>query len=193
MAAWSMPQVRLRPNARLRGLEMRTRIQKFNTDVGLSTLLHGLDHDHEELGSGSFGTVYASNTRPDQVIKVGRYDVKDADQDGWVSYVRALEHLPDDPELAQHAMRVYSLKLYPTCYAARIERLQPHSEHGNQWPWAKRPRDYSHKSMADFGDWLAETLDMRKYRFDLHGRNIMFRGNVPVYADPVFGLDLGED
>lgn len=167
-----------------------------------------------ELGSGAFGHVYDSSTKPNEVVKVF-----DPTEDGYFEYVSFIfkhklwERNPAFPKIIKilHAgehLAIVTMEKLRECPNNRIVKEQA-VKMGNMFRWrlkllgksraAKLAREaFSSRYYPTYQEFcdspllaLAYALRMiwrkwnGKFVMDIGERNILYRGNVPVVTDPL--------
>ena len=131
-----------------------------------------------KLGSGKYGSVFGNPKYP-YVLKVF---MKDSAYLRWIKFAMDNKDNPYVPEI-----RGKVVKITPMIYAIRLEKLTPGTFSGPfAQAYSKWQKDSSYKSddknIQDVLDYFAKN----KKLLDLHGENIMMRGNQLVVIDPFY-------
>lgn len=165
-----------------------------------------------EIGSGFFSTVYANRNVKDKVLKVFKGQDK-----GWTRYY-SLAKRSDNPHFPiVSRLGVLDLLGEPH-YCCLMEKLEPaflnHDSETNDFAWAiKRYMHHRDEYFVDLYEEkypdLMEALneigklalpwtpgpnsrlrsgDTMKYALDMKPDNIMWRGDIPVFTDPVYAI-----
>ena len=149
------------------------------------------------LGTGSYGSAYEHPNYP-WVFKVFK---NDKSYFAFFNYARRNQNNPNLPKI-----KGSYIKIGPDAYAVRLEKLQPMSQ--DEWIKLDKITDDLQEMVAKVtygGEWTAEEISLKKqfpgiYEIisamwnadifknsyaDIHSGNIMMRGDVPVFIDPV--------
>lgn len=148
---------------------------------------------YEELGEGSVGTVFAK-PGDDTVLKVARK------HDTWMMIAR--EQLKSGYK-NPHLQTVHALHIFKDGYVARRERLESHHQSartmevvwaGDDWlrhkirGQARRiSKDLTGRQLEALTFCLNATASAPSRCADLHADNLMMRGRVRVFIDPIHG------
>lgn len=130
------------------------------------------------LGSGKYGSVFGHSKYP-YVVKVF---MKDSAYLRWIKFAMDNKNNPYVPKI-----RGKVLKITPMIYAIRLEKLTPGTFTG---PFAKAYMNWQNdpsyqsddKNIQDILDYFSKN----KKLLDLHGENIMMRGDQLVVIDPFY-------
>lgn len=149
------------------------------------------------LGRATRSAALMHPERPDEVLRIGRYDGKDATDgtdpaDGWLFYYDMLVSQTDDP----CAPKVHKIDLFPTHYEVRMERLyeagREHKRDLSEVNYGRRA-DVKNKGFAAFIDKVRaawRTIDGAGWNggLDLHEGNIMRRADGQIVVTDPFCL-----
>jgi len=134
----------------------------------------------KKLGSGKYGSVFGNAKYP-YVIKVF---MKDAAYLRWLKFCMSNKNNPYIP-----AVRGKVIKITPTIYAVRLEKLTsgsftgPFYDEYRKWV-ADNSFKSSNKDIQDILDYFGKG-DNKKL-LDIHGDNVMKRGSQLVVIDPFY-------
>ena len=131
-----------------------------------------------KLGSGKYASVYG-HPKYDYVLKIF---MKDSAYLKWIEFVQKNKSNPYIPKI-----RGKVVKITPTFYAIRLEKLSRFTSGGKFMKdfseWERNPSFKSDdKDIQDILDYFAK----HKKLLDLHGENMMMRGNQLVIIDPFY-------
>lgn len=131
-----------------------------------------------KLGSGKYGSVFSHPKYP-YVLKIF---MKDSAYLRWIKFAMDNKNNPYVPKI-----RGKVVKITPMIYAIRLEKLTPGSFTG---PFAdayrKWQKDKNYKSDDKNIQEVLDYFGKNKNLLDLHGENIMMRGNQLVVIDPFY-------
>ena len=130
------------------------------------------------LGSGKYASVFG-HPKYDYVLKVF---MKDSAYLKWIEFVQKNKGNPYVPKV-----RGKVIKITPLFYAIRLEKLERYKTGGQFMKdfsaWQANPSFKSDdKNIQDILDYFAT----HKKLLDLHGENMMMRGNQLVIIDPFY-------
>jgi hypothetical protein len=131
------------------------------------------------LGAGKYASVYGKASY-DHVIKVF---MKDSAYLRWIKFAKDHEGNPYVPKV-----RGKVLKISEYIYAIRLEKLSAGNFGSTEFytEFAKWQRDGSYVSSDPDIQVILEEFSKNKKLLDLHGENVMFRGNQLVIVDPYY-------
>lgn len=135
-------------------------------------------HGFKLLGAGKYASVFGNPKYP-YVIKVF---MKDSAYLKWIQFALKNRNNPYVPKVKGKVV-----KISPVIYAIRLEKLEPGSLSGPfaeaYSKWRRDPNFKSDdKNIQDILDYFAKYKDL----LDLHGENVMMRGNQLVVIDPFY-------
>jgi len=151
-----------------------TRNQSWHSS--LSSLMS--KHGFTRVGSGKYASVF-KNTQYKYVVKVF---MKDAAYFKWLEFVLKNRNNPYVPKIKGKV-----IKITPMFYAIRMEPLAPYKGSSEfMTHYSKWSRDPSYKSGDKDIDDILQYFKKYKGLLDLHGENVMLRGNQLVVIDPFY-------
>ena len=158
--------------ASLTGVDTRDNTWRTNLDDYMSK------YDFKKFGSGKYASVYGNQKYP-FVIKVFQ---KDSAYMRWLKFCLSNRDNPYVPKIKGKV-----LKITPMVYAIRLEKLSPGyitSEFNREYSqWQKDPnyktQDAALQQVFDF-------FEPNRKLLDLHGENVMMRGDQLVIIDPFY-------
>lgn len=146
-----------------------TRNTSWNKDLPSLMSKHGF----KLLGSGKYASVFG-NPKYAYVLKVF---MKDSAYLKWIEFAQKNKSNPYVPKV-----RGKVLKITPMFYAIRLEKLTPYKGNGGQFM-----KDYPSLTSSDPDiQSIFDYFKKHKALLDLHGENMMMRGNQLVIIDPFY-------
>ena len=151
-------------------------------DHSWSETLTGLmtKHGFATIGQGKYASVFSHDNYP-WIVKVF---MKDSAYLKWISF--AMKH-QDNPYVPKIKGKV--IKVTPMIYSIRLEKLTAsHSATGDAFlpAFRKWQSDHEYRSGDKHIDEILDFFVPNKKLLDLHGENVMARGNQLVVIDPFY-------
>lgn len=164
--------------------DFKKAVSKFNTvdvrDQSWSMTLPAAmkKYGFSLLGSGKYASVYG-NPKYDYVLKVF---MKDSAYLKWIEFVQKNKGNPYVPKVKGKVV-----KITPTFYAIRLEKLSKYTSGGQfMKDFSAWQKDNSFKSSDQNIQDILDYFGKHKKLLDLHGENMMMRGNQLVIVDPLY-------
>jgi hypothetical protein len=164
--------------------DFKKAVSKFNTvdvrDQSWSMTLPAAmkKYGFSLLGSGKYASVYG-NPKYDYVLKVF---MKDSAYLKWIEFVQKNKGNPYVPKVKGKVV-----KITPTFYAIRLEKLSKFTSGGQfMKDFSAWQKDNSFKSSDQNIQDILDYFGKHKKLLDLHGENMMMRGNQLVIIDPFY-------
>lgn len=135
-------------------------------------------HGFKRLGTGKYASVYGNEKYP-YVIKVFQ---KDSAYLRWIKFALNNKNNPYVPKI-----RGKVVKITPMIFAIRLEKLTPGYLEGDfaneYYNWEE---DNNYQSSDPNIQQVLDFFAQNKKLLDLHGENVMYRGNQLVIVDPFY-------
>jgi len=138
------------------------------------------DNGFKRVGSGKYASVFLHSKYP-YALKIF---MKDSAYLRWIDFAKKNQKNPFVPKI-----RGKVVKITPVIYAIRLEKLDRYSYGGGKKfmsEYARWAKDKNYKSSDPDIQAVLEEFAKNKSLLDLHGENMMMRGNQLVIIDPYY-------